>query len=90
MTDKFHFMTDKFHLMIEPTRFVATPLTTGWQSSDGVVVFLKIYYCKSPVNPKESLISSQGRKPRSLKRELSLKAGRKQEKESSPRLARTQ
>ena len=24
--------------------------STGWESSDGVVVYLQIYYCKSPTN----------------------------------------
>jgi hypothetical protein len=29
--------------------------STGWESSDGVVVFLKIYYCKSPANAQRVL-----------------------------------
>lgn len=29
--------------------------STGWQSSDGVVVFYKIYYCKSPAHAQEVL-----------------------------------
>lgn len=29
--------------------------STGWESSDGVVVFLKIYYCKSSTNAQRVL-----------------------------------